>query len=178
MPSSLVRPVVSRALVAGTALTAVTLLAGCSAVQSLVGGVEPERDEETGEVMAAVEANAFALRVGDCIDADEEFTEEVQDVASVPTVPCDQAHDSEIYAATEMTDETYPGDETVASAADEFCYGEFESFVGLPYEDSVLYFSAMYPSPESWELGDDREILCVVVDEAGGRTATMADAGV
>jgi hypothetical protein len=169
---SLVRPVVASVLMASAALA----LTGCSAAQSFVGGVEPERDEETGAVVEAVQADAFALRVGDCLNSTETVTEEVQDVDSVPTVPCDQAHDSEIYASTQMTDETYPGDEAVVTAADDFCYAEFEGFVGMAYEDSALFISTMFPTAESWKVLEDREILCVVVDEAGGRTGTLAGA--
>ena len=173
MLRSLVRPVASTALVASAAL----VLTGCAAAQSFVGGVEPERDEETGAVVEAVQADAFSLRVGDCLTSGTApVVEEVQDIESVPTVPCDQEHDSEVYAAHVMTQAEYPGDEAVVTAADDFCYAEFEGFVGMAYEDSALLFSTMFPSPDSWKLADDREILCVVVDEAGGLTGTLAGA--
>jgi hypothetical protein len=176
------RPVpraVSRTTAATAALaaSAALVLTGCSAVQSFVGGVEPERDAETGAIVEAAEANAFALRVGDCMmSTDDLASEELTDVVSVPTVPCDQPHDSEVFAAHTITDETYPGDDAVVTAADDFCYGEFEGFVGMAYEDSALLYSTMFPSSDSWKLNDDREILCVLVDEDGGVTGSLAGA--
>jgi hypothetical protein len=91
-------------------------------------------------------------------------------------VPCAEAHDSEVYAAHQMTDETYPGDDAVVTAADDFCYAEFGGFVGMAYEDSNLLYTTMFPSSDSWKLNDDREILCIVLDENGGITGTLAGA--
>jgi hypothetical protein len=40
------------------------------------------------------------------------------------------------------------------------CLEEFEAYVGIPYEDSVLEFDAyLYPTAETWGAGD-REIVC------------------
>lgn len=156
------------------AAVAVLSLSGCAVAQDLVGGVEPERDEATGEVVEAVHANAFALRVGDCLNVNETMpdTEETFEVESVPTVPCGDEHDSEVYASHQMEDGEYPGDEAVLAAVDELCYADFAPFVGLAYEDSTLDFTAFFPSAQSWEM-DDREILCIVVDPEAGVTGTL-----
>lgn len=172
MLRSLSRPALTAALVASS----VVVLTGCSALQSLAGGVEPERDEVTGAVTEAVEADPFALRVGDCVDtAALGVTEEVQTIMSVPTLPCDQEHDGEVYASLELEGE-YPGEDGVVQAADEFCYAEFGAFVGTAYEDSALDFLTMFPTAETWELDGDRQVLCIVVDAASGVTATLAGA--
>jgi hypothetical protein len=42
--------------------------------------------------------------------------------------------------------------------ADELCAAEFESFVGLPYEESVLYLTYLTPTREGWSEGD-REVV-------------------
>jgi hypothetical protein len=149
---------------------AILVLSGCS----LLGGAEdPERDEDTGEIVeSSDEADVFAIRVGDCVEVADLGTE----VQTIPTRPCDEAHDSEVYASTEMTDDAYPGDEATDSRADEFCYGEFTQFVGLAFEDSTLGYMYLMPSQETWDELDDREILCLLVDPEGGVTGTMKGA--
>jgi hypothetical protein len=171
---SVTRPATTAALVASCVL----VLTGCSAVQSFVGGVEPERDAETGAIVEAAEANAFALRVGDCLNSTDDMAsdEEITNIVSVPTMPCGDEHDSEVFASHDMTGDDYPGDDAVITAADDFCYTEFEGFVGLPFEESALYYTTMFPTEDSWDLDGDREILCVVVDDAGAVTGTLAGA--
>lgn len=173
MRRSSLRPLRAAALVASTAL----LATGCAGVPfAFAGGQEPERDGATGEVVESVEADPFALRVGDCLDSLQGITGEYEEVESILTVPCGQAHDSEVYASHLIADEKYPGDDGVIQQADDFCYAEFAGFVGMAYEDSGLDLSTLFPSSDSWKYMDDREILCLVVDPAGGVTGTLAGA--
>src|SRR5699024_9492776 len=130
-------------------------LTGCS----LLGGDEPVRDDETGEITEAAEASVFTIKVGDCINTAELGTS----IETVPTVPCGDPHDSEVYATTELPEGDYPAD--IGTQADDFCVGEFEAFVGLAYEESELFIQSMYPDPTGWTASDDREILCSVVSE-------------
>ena len=162
------RPAVGAAIFAAAALA----ISGCS----LLGGSEdPERDEETGEITEAEdEADVFSLRVGDCLNAADMGGAE--GVATVAARPCTEAHDAEVYASTMMTDASFPGDDAAFAQADEYCMAEFTTFVGLTYEESVLGVQFLAPSQETWDGMDDREILCIVMDEAGGLTATLAGA--
>ncbi|MBD0293338.1 MAG: septum formation family protein, partial [Jiangellaceae bacterium] len=57
------------------------------------------------------------------------------------------------------------GTQAVDTAAQEICVAEFEDFVGIPYEDSVLDVGFLAPTEESWREGD-REVLCTVFDPA------------
>ena len=50
--------------------------------------------------------------------------------------------------------------------AEELCTAEFEGFVGLPYEDSMLRMNFVIPSEERWDAGD-RVVLCTIYDPAG-----------
>ncbi len=159
-------------LAAVAALSAAALVAfsGCS----LLGGDnEPERDEE-GDVTEATDADAFAIRVGDCLETMDWGAE---GFSTVPLVPCAEAHESEVYAATDLPDGAYPGDDAVATQADEFCYGEFQGFVGVAWEDSAFDYGYLSPSQDSWEQGDDREVLCVIMDPNGLTTGSLAGAG-
>ncbi|MBC7292409.1 MAG: septum formation family protein [Actinotalea sp.] len=166
---------VSRVLPALT--VAALLLSGCSAVEGLTGPDEAVRDTGSGEITEASEADAFSVRVGDCLSLLESPAADATEIESLPTVPCGEPHDSEVYAATELPEGDYPGEEEVGAVADEFCYDEFEAFVGTSYEESALDFTTLFPTAQSWDGMDDREILCVVVDGEGGVTGSLRDAG-
>ena len=132
----------------------------------------PTQAQETAPA-GAEEVNVFALEVGDCL-TDYRATE---GVVSVPTVPCSEPHSGEIYAVVPLPegDGNYPGVEAISAQAEEKCIAEFEGFVGLSYEESVLEFSYLAPEETEWDAGD-REVLCTIHDPAGQTTGTLADA--
>lgn len=130
-------------------------LSGCS----LVGGLFPseaERDE-SGQITAGNEnTDVFSIRVGDCtndVDAEQ--------IAAVPTVPCSEPHDNEAFFAYEVEAEEYPGEEAVLAEAGDRCVSEFDSFVGIPYEESVLDVWPLIPTEATWAEGD-REVICFI----------------
>lgn len=108
--------------------------------------------------------DVFSLVVGDCFN-DSPGTDMGGDdnVDSVEIVDCSEAHEREVYESMEFEgdDDEYPGEQSVIDDADEYCIDEFEGFVGIPYDDSILYFLTFYPSEDSWE-GGDREVLCLI----------------
>ena len=107
---------------------------------------------------AASETAAADLVVGDCFDAP--LTEEV---FTVPTVPCNEPHDVEVFAVLSLTDfgAAFPGRQTIDEAADYECFLLFEPYVGAAYEVSILDFFALSPTSSSWDDGD-RGVTCVV----------------
>ncbi|HEX6568220.1 MAG TPA: septum formation family protein [Acidimicrobiales bacterium] len=117
------------------------------------------------------DADVFTLAVGDCL-VDDTRDGEVQ---SVPVVPCDQPHASEIFYSHIIDADTLPSSTEMEAIVDEQCIGNFESFVGLPYPDSVLEVTWLEPTQESWDAGD-RELLCMVVDPAGDVTGSLEGA--
>jgi Septum formation/Protein of unknown function (DUF2510) len=132
----------------------------------------PTQAQETAATGAEA-VNVGDLKVGDCLA--DSLTGGGEAIFTVETVPCSEPHSGEIYAVV-IPRGDYPGDEAMAVQADELCNAEFESFVGLPYEESVLYFTYLHPSDqESWNAGD-REVVCTVYDPAGDTTGTLADA--
>lgn len=172
-----------RAAIALAVALTVTLT-GCGAVVDAVLGDSPEaaqRDEPGGEITASAEADVFSLQVGDCLNYLAE-SEETTEFASLPTVPCAEQHDAEIYAETTLTQEQHESDLALAqdaeaetpTYADQFCYDAFAGFVGTAYEDSTLDYTYLSPTPESWSQGDD-VVQCLVVHLEGGLTGTMRD---
>ncbi|MEE6281916.1 septum formation family protein [Georgenia sunbinii] len=102
------------------------------------------------------------LAVGDCLNTtDLEGTE----VSSVEALECSTEHDAEIFAEHTFSGDEYPGLETVQEESDVACRDAFGDFVGIPYEESALYFSALYPTEDTWDSADDRTTLCIILAE-------------
>lgn len=124
---------------------------------------------------ACSQSNVFELSVGDCFDDNLDFSEEVSDL---PLIDCSEPHDNEIYAIHTMTDVSYPGLEATGAMADEWCIGDFESFVEVSYDVSELDIGWLAPTDESWS-GGDREIVCFLYRlDLEKMTGTMEDSGV
>lgn len=167
------RRALTRIAVAVAAIAVALPLTGCSIVGDLLGGPapQPQRDETTQEIVEEGDADVFAIRVGDCLN---EATAET--VSEVPVVPCDTAHDEEVFSEITLTGTEFPGDDAVQTQADEGCYAQFAEFVGLAYEESALEFYAYRPTEDSWTQLDDRIVSCIVYDPAGQTTGTLAGA--
>jgi hypothetical protein len=120
-------------------------------------------------VAGPAEADVFSLGVGDCL------VEETPDgeVQSLPVVPCDQPHASEIYYLHIIEADGLPAAAEMESIARDECLPQFETFVGVPYEESALLVTWLEPTQASWDTGD-RELLCIAVDPEGDATGSFA----
>jgi len=116
--------------------------------------------DSSGAIVGEGSIGAFNMRVGDCFD---DINSSVEEVSSVPGVPCSQPHDYETYAVFDVDITTYPGDDGMSELALETCMGRFESYVGKDYQSSSLDITSMYPSQQSWRE-NDREIVCAIYD--------------
>lgn len=117
--------------------------------------------------------SVLELRVGDCVDSAELTSAQV---TSVTALDCAVEHDGEIYAEYTFDGERYPGMEAVRDASDAFCRESFATFVGLPYDESELHYSTLYPTQDSWDTAADRASLCLVLS-AEPVTGSLADSG-
>lgn len=109
--------------------------------------------------------NVDDIAVGDCFNwpEDDVFFE-------IDPISCNATHDIEVYANIDLagvdssysTAAIYPGDQVVYEAALNACLGQFEPYVGMPYEDSVLYIDAFTPTEKGWNEVDDRVVNCVL----------------
>lgn len=118
-------------------------------------GCAPAERSDTGEIESAGSVDAFTLRVGDCFN-DQSETE----VAEVPGVPCSDPHDNEIYAAFDLQMSEWPGEDRAGELAAEGCLERFQAAIGATYEESIFDFWHLIPTQDSWDLRDDREVLC------------------
>ncbi len=158
-----------RLLVAAMAIGGALTLGGCAVLQDFLGGSDPVRDEETGEVIESNDnADVFAIRVGDCLNTSELG----EDISSVPVVPCGDPHEDEVFHSFDLVDGEFPGDDAINAQVEPICIAEFGDFIGLPYDESVLGLFPMYPTAESWATGD-REVLCIAFDPDQLTTGTL-----
>jgi hypothetical protein len=118
-----------------------------------------------GVVVEAGEESVFSLRVGDCVQPPTELGDaERPELERVTAVPCSEPHTHEVFARPLFTaTDAYPGPNQLRAFADGACLSEFEGYVGVPYEDSALRFSYLLPSLRSWNEGDDRTVVCLLV---------------
>jgi hypothetical protein len=101
--------------------------------------------------------------VGECFDETDDFTR----------ADCDDRHFAEVFLVVDHPDQIgYPGDRAVAEWAEPVCYGEFEQYTGIAYEQSPLDFGYLYPTSEGWAAGD-REVVCYIFDPSGELTAPI-----
>ncbi len=117
--------------------------------------------------------NVFSLTAGDCFDDPDGAVDEVTDL---PLVDCEEPHDNEVYAATELPDGDFPGPDQTLALAEDRCLPAFEPYVGQPYEASELFATWLVPTEGSWQDGD-REIVCVLFDDPGPLKGSMEDSG-
>ncbi|MCD4852746.1 hypothetical protein LN996_18165 [Arthrobacter sp. AK01] len=80
-------------------------LAGCS----LISSGDAKRDE-SGKPTESSKADAFKVKMGDCI-----ANPDSQEVVDVTIIPCDQSHDLEAFALTNIDASTFPGDTEVGT---------------------------------------------------------------
>lgn len=118
----------------------VGLAAGVALVLGLAACSDPE----------VVSANE-----GDCIESLSTGS-----VSELPTVDCDEPHDAQVVGVFDHDGDDFPGDEAIATTANERCAELFEEFVGAPVTETSLAFSSVNPTEQTWNEADDRETIC------------------
>jgi hypothetical protein len=111
-----------------------------------------------------------------CMQVDENLPAEVE---TLPVVDCADVHTHEIYATIPSPEEVFPGVDALGDFAQVKCLEAFEPFVGTSPFDSVLSYTWLVPTLQSWNDEDDREVLCVLMNRDGSTlTGSMRDAAV
>ncbi|WP_150250541.1 septum formation family protein [Nocardiopsis deserti] len=154
-------PLLRTAGVSVLAAGSVFALSGCGALMSFMGA-----------------GNVMELNVGDCFVEEQMNTALASgEVSNIPLVDCAEEHDSEFFFAYDMTEAEYPGDQATEAQAEEVCLGEsFTDFVGVSSAESEIYVGHLYPSQQTWEQLNDREIICYVNTPGEMVTGTLAGA--
>lgn len=148
--------------------TGLTSIAMAFALLGSACGAASTQDETTrdeiGNVVEGGEVGVFALRVGDC------FTDiPVGEVETIEAVPCAGDHLVEVYHTFDVDLPAFDSAK-VNELAGEGCFDAFEPYVGSDYASSYFDFTSLNPTSESWEFGDDREIVCLLRPFEDGET--------
>ena len=152
-------------------LASALLVAGCSSA-----GEQDATRDETGEVSENEDIGVLKLRQGDCLimPSDGIAGEEVE---TLEAIPCTEPHDGEVLSIVTVDgdDEApYPGDEAISAEAQSGCLASFESITGTDFAiDTEWDMTFLSPTSDSWTLGDDREIVCIVLPLDGGMTTGL-----
>jgi hypothetical protein len=142
---------------------------------SACGGDPEVTRDEAGAVASPATVDAFAIELGDCMDQPVSDSGELEEVDEIKVVPCTEPHDGEVFEVLELTDGDFPGDEALTATVDEKCSAAFDTFIGMPFEESALGFFTLQPTEASWEE-DDREVVCIVGDPEARTTGSLKDA--
>ncbi len=111
--------------------------------------------------------NVFSLKVGDCFSGAS-----VGELTDVEVVNCSNAHTDEVYATFDLSGSTWPGRYQVDELAYQGCSGSFRPYVGIDYASSIYFFSSISPTEDSWNRGDDREVICSLGPQYGTKTGS------
>ncbi len=121
----------------------------------------------------------YEIRVGDCLLEEQDrlnFGASMGTSRTVAITDCANVHDSEFFAGTAFEPGAFPGDEAVADFSVDFCLTEFDSFVGVIFEESTLNAFYLSPSAQEWELGN-RTVLCGIYDPEGPVEGSLEESG-
>lgn len=110
----------------------------------------------TALVLAACSAATPTAAVGECLDINVDSSE----VSELEGFDCATEHDIEVYFVGDSAIAEFDL-ESVINEAQDLCIREFETFVGIPLQESELDIYYLYPQSEGW-AGGDREIICAV----------------
>jgi hypothetical protein len=142
----------------------VARVAGLSAVLLLVTGCWTSNLFGSKSAVPSTSVSVFKVEIGQCFNPPPGTP--TQNLSELTAIPCTAPHNQEAYAAVVYkappggNDSVYPGPEALASFANGACAQAFQSYVGVSYLDSSLFFTYLLPSARSWESGEDRTVLC------------------
>ncbi|MFJ6072538.1 DUF4190 domain-containing protein [Streptomyces sp. NPDC093065] len=123
------------------------------------------------------EDTAYSLEKGQCFTTPGGSLQGV--TYDVDEVPCEKAHDGEVFASFALPDGSYPGDREITRAADDRCYALQDAYAmdrwALSDDVDVYYLT---PTAASWRTGD-REITCLFgnTDERDTLTGSLRNDG-
>lgn len=130
--------------------------------------------DETGEITEQEDIGVFRIRTGDCLLLPGELASQVE---TLEAIPCTEPHSGEVLTTTTIpgsNDAEFPGLDAVIDQAEQDCLREFEAITGNDFmTDPDWDMTFLYPTQESWDQLDDREIVCIVRPLEGGTTTTL-----
>ena len=150
-------------------LASVALLSSCA----LASSITPPSTEATPPDSTGTLVSIFELELGACV-LDRQRPDGA-DVDVVEVVPCEEPHDSELFARLAVTEDSFPGADYLIREGGTRCQSAFADFIGVDFSESVYDFTFYYPTPSSWVDGD-RSIFCLAHEPGVQRTGSLLGA--
>ena len=94
------------------------------------------------------------LQVGDCFSFNNNNNDSSTQVGDVEVVDCSAPHLYEVYSNYQIPQSTFPDENTMKSEQYTACHDTFETYVGIPYDQSQYDATTLTPTENSWAQGD------------------------
>lgn len=165
--------------IGGLVATGVWLVAIAVAAVAVIAVISANNDDsgrDTADDTTVIpddgeeQISTLELVPGDCLNG----LSGEEGVGSLPVTPCTEPHEGEVYAAFDLADGSWPGEDAVFSAAQDGCLSHMESDFPDEWADDEVEVSCLYPAEGTWLTGD-REVLCVAYYGDGPRTGSVFD---
>ena len=92
----------------------------------------------------------------------------------VPTVPCDEPHEAQVYSMFDLADGDWAGEDSVIDDASEGCLDLLDADFPGAYDDPDVDIFFLYPTELTWRFGN-REVVCAIYYLDGQRTGSLFD---
>ena len=102
-----------------------------------------------------------------CYTADGFAAGQPLEPTQLHAIACNAPHRLEVDAVLQHPSAPsigFPGEDALASFADDQCLEQFAGYVGQSYERSTLDIAEIRPTERSWRAGD-RTVVCLVYDQ-------------
>jgi len=122
------------------------------------------------------------LRAGECLETPQAYDQNASSRSrfwggggswptSLPVVPCGDRHGAEVLFSANVwaENQAYPGANAIVQQSSASCNSAFNTYVGIPYDKSVLDITMAYPSSGTWADGD-RKLICIAYNPNGSET--------
>lgn len=117
--------------------------------------------------------SVFTLHSGECLNPPSKV---VAEVSSLSVTSCKAPHTEQVFALVkDNAGSAFPGPQKLETFANAKCLQHFAAFVGVPYQQSSLFYTYLLPSVRSWAAGD-RTVTCVVTTTGAKLTNSVEHA--
>jgi hypothetical protein len=134
-----------------------------AAATGLSPSPSPSAQPSTGNTQVGFDE----LRVGDCIES-----RPGPSVDYLTRVSCAAPHELELVAIPNLGGGPWPGEKTLQTRGDRLCSTAFNSYVGIPADQSELELISYFPDEPGWTQGD-HTVDCFTSDPAVKTTGTV-----
>ena len=114
--------------------------------------------------------SVFGLRAGECVNSGP------GGVSAPTVVPCDQAHDAEVYARFALAGARWPGTAGIGALARHGCTARLGGYLNPQLATAVLAESYVFPDQGAWNAGV-RTVICEIRGTAGKLTGSVRGRG-